>query len=150
MAQRTRASIEGAVQEFERAIALDPDYALAYAELAIAILLLQRSDYGDLTRGEAIARAAPHAERAMALDPNLAEAHAATGLLLGVQGNVEEALTHFGHATQINPNYSDVYNWMGGLLHDALGRYSEGDVAIETAVRLDPLSLPASSRISAR
>jgi len=39
IAQRTKASVEGAIREFEKAISLDPDYALAHAELAIAYQL---------------------------------------------------------------------------------------------------------------
>jgi TolB-like protein/Tfp pilus assembly protein PilF len=135
---RTQAAIEGAVREFEKAIALDPDYALAHAELAIATLFLR-----DLTDSEATARATPHAERAMALDPTLAEAHAATGWLLAmsVQSSSEEILTHFRRAIQINPNYAIVYNWMA-IFFLELGHYAEGFAAIETAVRLDPLSIP--------
>ncbi|MCH7894515.1 MAG: hypothetical protein IH907_08405 [Proteobacteria bacterium] len=141
--QRTRATIEGAVREFEKAIALDPEYALAHAELAIATLLLKRSGYGDLTVTEAIAMAAPHTERAMALDPTLAEVHAATGFLSWIQWNLEEALAHFEHAIEINPSYSIVYVWMGNLLDTDLGRYAEAFSMRETALRLDPLSLPA-------
>ncbi len=101
--QRTRATIEGAVREFEKAIALDPDYALGHAELANATLLLTRDQYGDLTITAAVARAAPHAELAMALDPTLAEAHAATGFVLWNQDNLVEAVTQFEQAIQINP-----------------------------------------------
>ena len=143
MVQRTQASIEGAVREFNIAIALDPDYALAHAELAIATLFSNRYSFGDLTDSEAIARATPHAERAMALDPTLAEAHAATGWLLSasVQSSSEEILTHFRRAIQINPNYAIVYNWMAMFFLE-LGHYAEGFAAIKTAVRLDPLSIP--------
>ncbi len=140
--QRTRATIEGAVREFEKAIALDPDYALGHAEVAMANLLLTRDQNGDLTSTEAIARAAPHAERAMALDPTLAEAHAATGFVLWEQENLEEALTHFEQAIQINPNYSIAYLWMGNLFDDQLGRYAEAFAAHEMTLRLDPLSIP--------
>ena len=140
--QRTRATIDGAVREFEKAIALDPDYALGHAELANATLLLIHDQYGALTDTEAIARAAPHADRAMALDLTLAEAHAATGHVLWVQENLEEALTHFEQAIQINPNYSIVYNWMGALLNDELGRYAESFAKFEMTLRLDPLSIP--------
>jgi len=141
--QRTRATLEGAVREFEKAIALDPDYALGHAELAMATLILGGIiGYGDLTVTEAIARAAPHAELAMALDPTLAEAHAATGSLLMRQGNWEEAQTHFEQAIEINPNYSIVYNRMAGILGGDLGRYAEAFTATETALRLDPLSVP--------
>jgi tetratricopeptide (TPR) repeat protein len=141
--QRTPATVEGAVREFEKAVALDPDYALAYAELAIATFLLDRRQYGDLSIAEVIAKAAPHAARAMALDPTAAEAHAAMGFLLWFQGNLEETLTHFRQATQINPNYSIVYTWMANLLGWDLGGYEESFAAREMARRLDPLSLPA-------
>jgi TolB-like protein/DNA-binding winged helix-turn-helix (wHTH) protein len=141
--QRTRSTIEGAAREFERAISLDPDYALAHAELAIASVLLKT--YGGLTRTEAEARAAPHAERAMALDPGLAEAHAAAGYLSWSQDNVEEALAHFRRAVQINPNYSIVYLWMGNLLHGKVNNYEESFAAQTMAWRLDPLSIPAIS-----
>ena len=107
----------------------------------MAVHLLSGFD-DDLTSTEAIARAAPHAELAMALDSSLAEAHAATGFVLWEQRNLEEALTQFEQAIQINPNYSIVYNWMGGLLRDGLGRYKEAFIATETALRLNPLSMP--------
>jgi TolB-like protein/DNA-binding winged helix-turn-helix (wHTH) protein/Tfp pilus assembly protein PilF len=141
--QRTQATIESAVREFEKAIELDHDYALAHAELAIATVLLKRDNYGGLTTTEVIVRAAPHAERAMALDPSLAEAHAATGQLLWSEGNFEEALTHLKQAIQLNPNYSIVYNWLGIRFAERLGRYAEGFAAFEMAQRLDPLSVPA-------
>ncbi|MCH7509081.1 MAG: tetratricopeptide repeat protein [Proteobacteria bacterium] len=141
--QRTRATIEGAVREFEKAISLDPDYALAHAEVAMATLLLKRDQHGDLTITEAIARAAPHAERAIALDPTLAEAHAAIGFVLWQQVDMEEALTHFEQAIQINPNYSIVHNWMGVILGSHLGRYAEAFATYQTTLRLDPLSIPA-------
>ena len=137
--QRTTVTLEGAVREFEKAIALDPDYALAHAELAMAILLLR----SNMNLTEAIAKATLHVERAMALDPTLAEAHAATGFVFREKRNPEEALTHFRKAVQINPNYSIVYTWMGAVLNYALGLYAEGFTAQETALRLDPLSIPA-------
>ncbi len=137
--QRTRATVEAAVREFEKAIVLDPDYALAHAELAIATLFL--TIYGELTVTEAVSTAAPHAERAMAINPALAEAHAATGYLLRFQGNMEGALTHFRRAIQINPNYAIVYNGMAVAL-SFLGHYKENFAMIEMALQLDPLSNP--------
>jgi tetratricopeptide (TPR) repeat protein len=139
--QRTPTTIEAAVREFEKAITLDPDFALAHAELAIAISLL--AAYGDLPTDESIARATPHAERALALDPNLAEAHAAMGFLLLHQIAYEEALVHFEQAIQFNPNYSIVYSWIASVL-SRVGRYDEEFAAAETALRLNPLSIVAS------
>jgi TolB-like protein/Flp pilus assembly protein TadD len=138
--QRTPTSIEGAIREYEKAISLDPDYALAHAELSIAIVALP--NYTGRSNTEAVARAVPHAERAMELDPGLAEAHVATGFILETQGNIEDALTHARHAIQINPNYSLAHLGIATSL-DSLGRYAEAFVELETAMRLDPLSIPA-------
>jgi TolB-like protein/Tfp pilus assembly protein PilF len=143
--QRTKTSIEGAVREFEKAIALDPDYALAHAELAFGISLLRffSSDIGGLTDTEANARAAPHAERAMALDPNLAEAHYVTANLSHFQGNHEQELTHFRRAIQISPNFARAYQTMGAAMLIDFGHYDEHLAMTEEALRLDPLSISA-------
>jgi TolB-like protein len=93
--QRNLAGLAGAVREFEKAITLDPEYALAHAELAIAIRLLSGFDE-DLSNTESIARAAPHAELAMALDSSLAEAHAATGFVLYRGGDCAAARSAIG------------------------------------------------------
>jgi tetratricopeptide (TPR) repeat protein len=140
--QRTPDTVGGAVREFEKALGLDPDYALAHAELAMAILLQTFGDYGNLDGPEAIDRATPHVQQAMTLDPILAEAHAAAGFLSMIQGNPEEALTHYQNAVEINPNYSIVYNWMG-LFFNESGRYHEELAAYEKSLALDPLSTPA-------
>jgi len=134
--QSTLFGREEAIREFEKAISLDPDYALAHAELALATILLSGR------QSEAVVKAAPHIERAMALNPTLAEAHAAAGFLAWRQSNGEDALTHFRRAVQINPNYVLAYLWMGNLLNFDLGRYEEAFQMRATAMRLDPLSSP--------
>jgi len=134
--QSTSFGRQEAIREFEKAISLDPDYVLAHAELALAVITRSGSE------SEAVVKAAPHVERAMALDPTLAEAHAAAGFLAWRQSKGEDALTHFRHAIQINPNYVIVYLWMGNLLNFDLGRYDEAFQMRATAFRLDPLSIP--------
>jgi len=134
--QSTSSGRDGAIREFEKAIELDPDYAIAHAELALATVFLP------ISMSEAVARATPHMERAMALDPTLAEAQAAAGVLAWRQSKPDDALTHFKHALQINPNYVIVYVWMGNLLNFDLGRYDEAFRMRATAMRLDPLSIP--------
>jgi len=128
LAQR---DVGGAAREFEKAISLDPDYALAHAQLAIAYWL-----GGD-------DRAPAHVERAMALDPSIAEAHAAAGVVSWNEEDFQGALRHFEKAIQINPSYVDVYTWMANMLDFGLGRYAEANAMRERAVQLDPLSWPA-------
>ena len=144
LVQRTPTTIERAAREFEKAIALDPDYSRAYAELAIVTLLQVQVNYGNLPPDEAIIRATALGKRSMELDPNLAEAHAATGFVLWYQFKPEDALAHYRRAIQINPNYSIVHVWMAAVL-GWIGRYDEEFAALETALRLDPLSKVASN-----
>jgi len=141
LAQRTRAGIEGAVREFDKAIALDPGYALAHAELAMATIL--SLNHGLSNYADAIVTVASHVEQAMASEPTLAEAHAASGYLLWAQGHLEKALPHFEQAIQINPNYAPAYGWMATIYSRTLGRYKQGSRLIETEIRLDPLSMKA-------
>jgi TolB-like protein/Tfp pilus assembly protein PilF len=135
LAQDTRAGRQGAELEFEMALSHDPDYAIAHAGLATVIT-------GPFATPEMRDRAALHIRRAMALDPELAEAHLAMGLLLYDQLNFEEGLTSFRRAAQINPNFVMAYTWMGQILNLDLGRYAEAFPMRETAMRLDPLSIP--------
>lgn len=145
LVKRTGDSIRGAVKEFEDAIELYPDYALAHADLAIANLLLTRESggYGDLSHNEALVRAEPHADLAMKLAPSLAEAQAAKGFVLKRQRQHEQALTHYRKAIEINPSYSGAYTWMGWLLLREIGDYVQATAAREQALRVDPLSRPA-------
>jgi TolB-like protein/cytochrome c-type biogenesis protein CcmH/NrfG len=136
LAQGGDADYEEAARQFELALSLDPDYAVVHAELALAYLEPSRNSL------ERIAKATPHIERAIALEPTLAEAYAAKGYLLWGQENWEEALESFRRAVQINPNYVRAYVSMGNLLSWKLGRYDEAYQVRETAMRLDPLSIP--------
>lgn len=143
--QRTRTTIEAAIDEFQRAVELDPDYALAHAELSMAWHLLERNQYGDLTATETIERAEPHALRAVALSETLAEAQAARGFLEWQRGAFDSALAAFALALEINPNYADVQVWTSNILTDDLGRYREAMEATRAAATLDPLSIPATA-----
>ena len=119
--QRTKATIEGAVAEFERAIEIDPDYALPYAELAMAIGLLEDSQYGDLSPAEVRERQRGPADRALALAPDLPEAHAAVAYADWNAFQFERAIERFERALELNPNYAIVYTWMANVLDDDLG-----------------------------
>jgi TolB-like protein len=136
VAQSTVASATSAIREFENAIALDPEYALAYAGLAIATL------GSNLSYPEIISRSQPYVAKAMALDSTLAESHAAKGRWFMVQAMWEDALTSLQRAIEINPNYVIVYVWMGNIFDFDLGRYSEAFEMRSAAMRLDPLQIP--------
>ncbi len=87
-------------QSFARAIELDPDYARAYAGVAVCDARL-RSQFGvHISVDDILANAA----KALAIDPKLAEAHAARGVALAVAGNRPEAVSAFEQALSLGPN----------------------------------------------
>jgi serine/threonine protein kinase/tetratricopeptide (TPR) repeat protein len=97
--QWRRDSWEAAEDMFRRAIALDPEYALAYTGLAdsSAIRYMYFSG-GD----EAIQQADSASQRAVELDPTLAEAHAARGLVLSCQKRLDEADEELRRAMELD------------------------------------------------
>lgn len=140
--RRTAADWEAAIREFETALALDPDYTVAQAELAISLMLASAGQFQILPRTEARERAAILVNRALALDTFLAEAHAGSGVIAWFNGELESASEAFDWALQLNPSYSLVHSWKA-LIAGSLGRYSETFFHQEQAMRLDPLSVVA-------
>ena len=140
--KRTRLDIEAAVDNFERALGLDPDYAPAHAALGLSWYLLTASNatYGTLQLNESMEKALPHLERAMELDPELPEALGAYGLTLDARLRPEEALPYFEKALALNPSLTDVRNWYSSALGD-LGRVDESFAEMQKAYELDPLSV---------
>jgi TolB-like protein/Tfp pilus assembly protein PilF len=138
--QRTGESIDNSILEFEKAVDLDPDYAQAHAELAMATLL--SSLYGEKDEDEALSEAGPHVVRALALDSSLAEAQAAAGFLSVIEnGFGEESAGYLEKAVEINPNYSDAYNWLADSYAQSVPpKYKKAIAARAKAVQLDPLS----------
>jgi len=139
--KRTKLDIEAAVENFERALELDPNYAPAHAALGLSWYLLTASNatYGTLQLKDSLARAKPHLERALELDPELPEALGNYGLSLDAQLRDEEALPYYEKALALNPSLTDVRNWYSDALGD-LGRADESFAEIQKAYELDPLS----------
>jgi adenylate cyclase len=97
-------------QMFERAIALDADYAPAWAGLA-TVHALQFEWWG--ARDEDLLQADRASFRAMELAPDLADAHVARGCALSLHRRYDEAQTHFEAAARINPHLFDAYYYAG-------------------------------------
>ncbi len=132
--QRTAESLQRAIVLFERAIAIDAEYALAYSGLADAYSLI--SQYGDYDPEAAATAAEENARRALDLAPELAEAHASLGLSLAVQGLTQDAVEHYRHAIERNPDYSMAHMWLGNAIR---GEPLAALAAFRDAERVDPL-----------
>jgi TolB-like protein len=140
--QRGNRAIAAAVRELEKSIRLDPEFAPAQAQLAIAIALSadDPSSYGDLTVAEVNQRAVPHADKAMALNPELAEAWGARSIIASTNGDWEDAIDYAQQALAINPVYTDALNWVQTSALQ-IGRYREADEAITRLMEVDPRSI---------
>ncbi len=101
----TRQNMEFARQMFARAVAIDSEFALAWAGLA--------KTYVDLYRWGRNSRDLQEAQRtsahALKLDPNLAEAHVAIGQALAIQRRFEDAAAEFEKAIELDPTSFDAY-----------------------------------------
>jgi eukaryotic-like serine/threonine-protein kinase len=132
-------NLRQAIGFYEQAIARDPKYALAYAGLAEAYVLLPF--YTATAPQDACPTAKAAALKALQLDEKLAEAHTALGLLLFI-GDLDMAgsISEFQRAIELNPNYATAHHWYGNGPLLALGRFEEAIAEGKRAVELDPLS----------
>jgi serine/threonine protein kinase/TolB-like protein/Tfp pilus assembly protein PilF len=136
--QRTRDSLHQAADEFNEAIAKDPNYAQAFAGLATAYILLL--DRALISTAEASPKIRSAAQRAIELDPALAEPHAALAVLKEqVEWDWSGAEAEYRRAIGLNPNDATSHHWYSTLLQN-LGRTSEALIEIEKALALDPAS----------
>jgi TolB-like protein/Tfp pilus assembly protein PilF len=138
MEQRTREGIYKALDQFNQAVAKDPNYAQAYAGLADAYILLFDREF--ISNLEASPKIRSAAQRAIELDSTLAEPHAALAVLKEeADWDWAGAETEYRKAIALNPNDATSHHWYSVLLEN-LGRFKEALAEIEKALALDPAS----------
>jgi len=137
--QYTDLDILAAIAHFKHAIEKDPAYAIAYAGLADAYILLGNPLSGHSPK-ETLSDAKEAATKALDLDPSLAEAHFALAQTLEYDWNWSEAEKEFRLALKLNPNYSDAHLEYARFVQ-ALGRNDEAVTQMKYAVELDPFDI---------
>src|SRR6184192_235632 len=139
--QRTRDGLLRAMQAFEAALAIDSDYAPAYAGLSSALSLFVNYQYsGGPEPIAALARAIVLADRAIALDSTLAEGFAARGFAFVQAAVSSDAAVRDGvRAIALRPNSGEAHAFVQGALND-VGRAEDAFAAAQTATDLDPLA----------
>ncbi|HEX8070474.1 MAG TPA: protein kinase [Pyrinomonadaceae bacterium] len=134
----TEESLAKALVNYNRAVARDEHYALAYAGIADYYNML--GVYAVLPPQETAAAAREAAARAVQLDDTLAEAHAALGIAtLTHDFDWAAAGRHLRRAVELNPNYATGRLWYCSYLGMS-GRFDEALVQAFRALELDPLT----------
>jgi tetratricopeptide (TPR) repeat protein len=117
---------EEAIEQLEKALQIDPNYATGHNNLGNALLRLGRLD-------ESLA----HLQKALEIYPTYPEAHNNIGNTLLQMGRVDEAVAHYNTAVEIDPRYVEAHNNLGAILLQ-LGKVEESLAHLEKAVATDP------------
>lgn len=134
----TPATTRKAIECYQRATQLDPNYALAWSGLADAYA--SSPIHADARPRDVWERARHAAEQAIAAEPELAETQTSWGFVkFWLDWEWKESEAAYRRAIDIDPNYSLVYRVLGILLAHAGGREDEAKAAMERARALDPL-----------
>jgi DNA-binding winged helix-turn-helix (wHTH) protein/tetratricopeptide (TPR) repeat protein len=149
IAKRTRASLFEAVTCMERAIAIDPRFALAHAGLSDAWIQLgvRAAVSQSLRPREVMPKARAAAEKALALDDALSEAHATLGqVLFTYEWKRAAGIAELQRAIELNPNNQNAQHWYAMALA-GLGRFDEALAQIQRALAIDPLAVIVNANV---
>src|SRR5712691_7823605 len=127
-----------ALDYYNQAVALDPNFALAWTEVAEAYRYLQAN--GLLDPKETLPKAKAAAQKALELDETLAEAHVALGLIKMDEWDWAGAEREFKRASELNPNLAEARFRYSGYLSN-VRRPTEALAEIKRAQELDPLRI---------
>ncbi|HYY94139.1 MAG TPA: winged helix-turn-helix domain-containing protein [Pyrinomonadaceae bacterium] len=135
-----------AIECFDRALEIDPDYALAYAGIAESYWIA--ADLY-LNPREAVKKAQEASIRALKIDDTLAEAHTFLATTrMNYDWDWKEAERHFKRALELNQAYAPARHWYGWFL-TIMGRHDEAIAQLQWARQLDPFSLGVNWFLSA-
>jgi serine/threonine protein kinase/tetratricopeptide (TPR) repeat protein len=137
--KRTSDGVIEGIKYFEQAIALDPNYALAYTGLADSYAL--HIDYRNVPVHEGHQKAKFYARKALALDDTLAEAHASLAWSLFIYDwDWDGAAKESRRAIECDPRYATAHQWYAFMLASQ-GKFDEALIEAHTAQENDPSSV---------
>ena len=137
--RRTADDLRKCVGYFQRALEVDPNFALASAGLADAWVLL--GVYGVEAPEQAMRRAREAADRALASDPTVAEALAARACVRACYDwDWNAAEREFRHAGRVAPMYGTAHQWFAMHCLTPQARFEEALEQLGLAYEIDPLS----------
>jgi TolB-like protein/Tfp pilus assembly protein PilF len=136
--KRTYLDILKGLDYFQRAVAKDPNYALAYVGIADAYGMLAANDQAPAD--EVVPKAREAAQRALRIDPGHAEGHAALAhIKFFYDWDFPAAEAEYRRALELNSGSADAHHFYGVMLMWT-GRLHEATEQLREAEVLDPLS----------
>ena len=143
--KRTADELQQAIDFFNQAIAIDPNYAAAYAGLADCYNMLVV--YGRLQPKEGFPKAKEAAMKALDIDENQAEAHSSLAFIkFRWDWDRAETEREFQTAIKMKPSYAPAHQWYSSYLV-AVERFDEAIAEAKRTEELEPLSSVASSHL---
>jgi TolB-like protein/Tfp pilus assembly protein PilF len=136
--KRSEESLKRSLECFEQAIEKDPSYALAYAGIADAYIVM--GDWDFLQSRDAYPKAKAAAQKALAIDGSLGEAQTSLAMVIyEYDWEWESAEREFKRAIELSPNYPTAHQWYSEFL-TSQQRFKEAVAEAQRAKELDPLS----------
>jgi len=136
-ARRTKQDYERAVEAYEQAIALDPDYARAYGALAVTESFAIRYGWSDLSTSEGRARAMELAKKANELDPDSPQVKWALGFVHLFRQEYAQAEAAAKRSVELSPSYADGYGLLA-FVSNMRGKPANAERYIKKAIALNP------------
>jgi TolB-like protein/Tfp pilus assembly protein PilF len=137
--KRTDEAVARGAVYLEKAVEIDPNYALALAGVADSHIVL--ANLGAARALDAMPKARAAALRALEIDPTLAEAHVSLGSIASLfDWDWAAAEAHYRRGLQLNPGYATAHQWYAHDFLAAVGRLEEAEAEMALARECDPLS----------
>ena len=140
---RTAKDLTKAMELFEQAVEIDPDFALAWTSLGSSALLLP--DYSDFSLERAVEIVQEAVKRALELNPQLGEAHTLNG---GILEDRQAAEAAFKRGIELSPNSAMAYKYYSNFIKYEFDRLEFALELLLKAEQLDPLSPIVKSNIA--
>jgi TolB-like protein/Tfp pilus assembly protein PilF len=136
IASRNSTKLEQATRKFNKAVELDPQFALAWVGVADSYALL--ASYGTFDQDESFQIRSNAIQNALEINDKLGHAYVSLGSLKFEQWRNKESEKAFQRAIELSPNYAVAYHWYGHLLSRFRLRVPERIALISKAAELDP------------
>ena len=120
---------------FEKAIEIDPEYSIAFSE--IAETYIYECFKPGIDRNILLSKAEEAAQKSILLDPQLPDAHLVLAHVYQIRGERDQSIMAARRAIELNPSFSDAYRYLGLFLVEA-GQPDEAIMFIEKGIQLSP------------